>query len=381
MRTVQSWRTLGLSSLGLLAFHAMAQYQSFYYGGLSAGQSQTNLEADHITQSQTGNVLTITDISRNDRDTAYKLFAGYQFNEYYALEAGYFSLGKPHFTATTSPAGTLDGEVKLRGWNMDLIGLLPLTERFSLMGRVGAHRAKASDQFQGTGAVVPASPSPSESYTSYKFGAGMQYAITPSLLVRAEFERYRVPDGLGNRSGSNVASLSVVFPFGRTPKPVRQAIAEPAYVAPLPAEPPAAGMALAPVMAMPAPEPKRVSFSAESLFIFDTSDVQIQGKQALDNFTKELTNTRFDVINVEGYTDRLGSPAYNQRLSEQRAQAVKRYLVESGQVDPAKVGATGKGESSPVTKPEDCHGNKPTPKLIECLQPDRRVEIEVVGTR
>jgi OOP family OmpA-OmpF porin len=45
------------------------------------------------------------------------------------------------------------------------------------------------------------------------------------------------------------------------------------------------------------------------------------------------------------------------------------------------VSAVGKGESMPETKAEDCKGNKATPKLIACLQPDRRVEIEVTGTR
>jgi len=70
MKTTLAWRTLGLSGLGLLAFNALAQGQSFYYGGLSVGQSQTNLEEDHITQSQIGNTLSITHITRNERATA-----------------------------------------------------------------------------------------------------------------------------------------------------------------------------------------------------------------------------------------------------------------------------------------------------------------------
>lgn len=382
MKTNAVWRTLGLSGLGLLAFNALGQGQSFYYGGLAVGQSQTNLEEDHITQSQVGNALSVTNISRNERDTAYKLFAGYQFNEFYALEGGYFSLGKPHFTSTTSPAGTLDGEVKLQGWNVDLVGFLPLTSGLSALARVGVHNTKASDQFRGTGAVVPADPSPSESHTSYKVGAGLQYAFTDSFLIRGELERYRVADGMGNHNGVNVASLSLVFPFGRAPKPVRQAVAEPAYVAPMPvpAEPPAAGVP-EPVVVAAVPERKRVSFSAESLFVFDTAQVQPDGKRSLDAFAKELEGTQFDTITVEGHTDRLGSPAYNQRLSEERAEAVKRYLVDSGKVDATRISAVGKGESMPVTKPEDCKGRKQTSKLIACLQADRRVEIEVVGTR
>ena len=86
------------------------------------------------------------------------------------------------------------------------------------------------------------------------------------------------------------------------------------------------------------------------------------------------------MITVEGHTDRLGSVAYNQKLSVQRAEAVKSYLVTAGGVDPAKVSAVGKGKSQPVTGPNVCQGQKRTDKLIACLQPDRRVEVEVTGT-
>jgi OOP family OmpA-OmpF porin len=129
------------------------------------------------------------------------------------------------------------------------------------------------------------------------------------------------------------------------------------------------------------PERRRVTFSAESLFGFDNSTVREEGKTALDGFVKELDSTRYENIVVEGHTDRLGSTAYNQSLSQQRADAVKAYLVSAGRVDPAKVSSVGKSESSPVTKPEDCKGERANTKLIACLQPDRRVEIDVAGTR
>lgn len=89
----------------------------------------------------------------------------------------------------------------------------------------------------------------------------------------------------------------------------------------------------------------------------------------------------YETITVEGHTDRIGSPAYNQTLSVQRADMVKGYLVSSGGIDAAKVSAQGKGEMAPVVKPEDCKGNAANAKLIACLKPDRRVDIEVSGTR
>ena len=83
----------------------------------------------------------------------------------------------------------------------------------------------------------------------------------------------------------------------------------------------------------------------------------------------------------QGHTDRLGSDSYNQSLSARRAQAVKDYLVDPGAIESGKINATGKGETQPVTTPDQCKGNRPNARLIACLQPDRRVVIEVTGTR
>ncbi|MEF8706093.1 MAG: OmpA family protein, partial [Candidatus Accumulibacter sp. UW27] len=71
--------------------------------------------------------------------------------------------------------------------------------------------------------------------------------------------------------------------------------------------------------------------------------------------------------------------AYNQKLSERRAAAVKTYLVSKG-IDANRVYTEGKGEKNPVTKADQCVGPK-SKKVIECLQPDRRVDIELIGTK
>lgn len=86
-------------------------------------------------------------------------------------------------------------------------------------------------------------------------------------------------------------------------------------------------------------------------------------------------------MRVEGHTDRLGSDAYNQTLSEQRAHAVKNHLGTAGKLDGSKITAVGKGETQPITRPEDCKGNQRTAALVACLQPDRRVDVEVNATR
>ena len=127
--------------------------------------------------------------------------------------------------------------------------------------------------------------------------------------------------------------------------------------------------------------PKKVQFSADSLFTFDKAVVRPDGKTALDAFARDLQGTRYSTISVEGNTDRLGSDAYNQKLSQERADAVKSYLVSNAGIDARKITAVGRGESNPVTKPGDCKGTKPTPSLIACLQPDRRVDVVVTGER
>ena len=376
MKRINALGLLGLAGLGcLVAVPAFAQ-DSYYYGGLSLGQSRARIDEDRITEGLLSRGLTTTGFDRDEKSVAFKLFGGYQFNRYFAIEGGYFNLGKFGFTSTTVPAGTLDGEMRVQGLNLDLVGTLPITDRFAALGRVGATYARTRDEFRGTGAIGVPDPNPSKNGAGFKVGLGLQYAFSPSFIVRGEAERYRIDDAVGNKGDINAFMLSLVFPFGRTAAPAPRTEA-PAFMpppapvmAPSPPPPPVAA----------APAPRRVSFSADSLFGFNQSNIKPEGRAALDNFARELTNTRYDVVNVEGHTDRLGSAAYNQRLSVRRAEAVKNYLVTSGGISPAKISATGKGLTEPVTKPDDCRGPR-TAKLIACLQPDRRVEVEVTGTR
>ena len=125
----------------------------------------------------------------------------------------------------------------------------------------------------------------------------------------------------------------------------------------------------------------RVTFSADSLFDFNKSTLKPAGQQALDKFAADLRGVSYDSVRVTGHTDRIGSHAYNLKLSTRRAEAVNAYLVQSGGIASGKIAATGVDGANPVTRPDDCKGSKPTPQLIACLQPDRRVEVVVTGTR
>lgn len=383
MNSLHALRLLAVAGLApLLSATALAQEGGYYYGGLGAGTARAKLNAGAIAREQAG--VTASAIERDDRDTTYKLFGGYQMNRNLGVELGYFRLGSFGFDAATTPAGTLAGRASVQGVNLDLVGTLPLTENWAAIGRVGAQYARTRTTLNGTGAALVTEANPSERKTDYKFGGGLQYAFNKSFLVRGEAERYRVNDAVNHKLNVNVLTLSLVFPFGRAETPAPRAMA-PVYVAPpAPAPEPVVVQAPPPVVVAPPPVVvplRRVSFSAESLFGFDKSAVQPDGRTALDGFARELDGTTFQMITVEGHTDRLGSSDYNQKLSLERADAVKSYLVTSGKVDPTKVTAVGKGEGSPVTTADACKGNKPSAALISCLQPDRRVEIEVSGTR
>ena len=128
-------------------------------------------------------------------------------------------------------------------------------------------------------------------------------------------------------------------------------------------------------------QPTTVTLSADSLFAFDKSTVSTAGKKQLDAFAIQLKTLDYAFVTVSGHTDRLGDHLYNIRLSERRAQAVSAYLTQSAGVAPEKLLVRGKNGANPITQAGQCLGTRATPALIACLQADRRVELEVMGSR
>jgi OmpA-OmpF porin, OOP family len=174
------------------------------------------------------------------------------------------------------------------------------------------------------------------------------------------------------RSGSGLCWHSGVGPPASTPECEPVAAAAPAAKVIEPAPLPVA-------VATPAPARERITLDADALFDFNKSTLRPAGKAALDEFASKTKSLDPEMINAVGHTDRLGSEAYNQRLSERRVEAVKAYLVSQG-IDANRIHTEGRGETQPITKAGDCEGGKRA-AVIACLQPDRRVEIEVVGAR
>jgi outer membrane protein OmpA-like peptidoglycan-associated protein len=125
--------------------------------------------------------------------------------------------------------------------------------------------------------------------------------------------------------------------------------------------------------------PLTISLDAEALFDFDRSLVRSDDRTKLDNLVDGLQGVEYDTIVVVGHADRIGTRTYNQRLSERRANAVKSYLVKKGLTDD-RIQTEGRGEFEPATDLKQCYGMHKR-QLIDCLQPDRRVEVTVTGQK
>jgi OOP family OmpA-OmpF porin len=139
------------------------------------------------------------------------------------------------------------------------------------------------------------------------------------------------------------------------------------------------------MMEEPAPEPgpaqpafEKITLQAEVLFDFDKSVVKDDGKRILDVevVEKMKAHPEVEIVLITGHTDRIGSDQYNQKLSERRADAVKEYLVSKG-IEASRLHSVGKGESEPVAECSDVRGKA----LIQCLQPNRRVVLEIETQR
>ena len=252
-----------------------------------------------------------------------------------------------------------------------------------LLAGVGAARNKLGYDYAGVAGR--------SSKTSWlgNVGIGAQYLFNDTFGLQADLREQWSDAPLGRTAlghaddSSTVANtllnLGGIFRFGAPAPVVAAAAPEPA---PMPIAEPAPAPAPEPAPA-PAPEACKptmdtITIGAEKLFAFDKANLSKDGKAALDEAAAKIkANPELKAVIVTGYTDRIGSDKYNQKLSERRAKQVADYLVSQG-VGSGIIQSVGKGESDPVVQ---CAGTKKTKKLISCLAPNRRVTIQAEGTK
>lgn len=362
------------SALGLMTFvtlvssMAMSQESGGYFGA-NIGRSQADIDEKRIVNDLALAGIAQTSIDKDEHDTGYKVFGGYRFNRYFALEAGFFDLGSFGFTSTTVPAGTLSGRLRAKGINLDLVGSIPFTQKFAAFGRAGAQRAEVRDFFAGTGAINVLDPTRRERDTNYKFGAGLQFNFTHSFAMRAEAERYRIDDGVGNDGDIDLFSLGALFAFGGrvVARAVPVASAPPPAPMPEPTPPPPPPApprdsdndgvtddidrcpGTPPGVAVDAFGcPLKGSITLEGIsFEYNSALLTAESRKILEELAANLKKYPRLRIELQGHTDSVGSDSYNRSLSQRRAEAVRTYLIERG-VSADRLTARGYGEAQPI---------------------------------
>jgi OmpA-OmpF porin, OOP family len=286
-------------------------------------------------------------------------------------------------------ASSSKGGVELQRTTLDVAGLYMFSRErfrpFALFGAGGEY-----DKVKSTGANI------SGTSPFVTAGVGFQYSFSPTWGVQADVRRSHAfirNDSFGfSRANSNLFTLGLIYTFGGPPRPTRvverEAPTPAPYVSPTPVEPPVAmapppapapvpAPVVEPVPPAPPPAPKyeRVTISATELFAFDSAVLPTQHPK-LDEVVSFLNqNAQVNSVVISGYTDRIGAPSYNLKLSQRRADAVKKYMLDKG-IANGRLTSIGKGENNPVVECSD----KKLPALILCLQPNRRVEIDKIET-
>jgi OmpA-OmpF porin, OOP family len=325
-------------SPGLLLLGSVTQAgedDGWYIGG-NLGEARVRIEEQRIRNDLLASGFATTGYDDDQGHLGYKLFGGYQIGRYFALEAGFFNPGNFNFDASTTPLGTLSGQVDLHAGFIDAVGILPLSGNFSALGRVGVDHVRARDRYLGTGAVNVLDDERSVKTTSYKFGAGLQYRISDTVAARLEAERYRAEDAAGNRGDIDFFSIGVTYRW-RAP--------EAAATLPTPAAAPVPAPLSAPVVAT-----RTAEYCAVLDFRFEINrdEIQREEQEKLAVLGAFLTKYPDTTAVIEGHTDNVGTPADNLRLSQRRADSVVAYLRDGAHVAAARLRAVGYGDTRPI---------------------------------
>ncbi|AGH37508.1 Outer membrane protein P5 [Bibersteinia trehalosi USDA-ARS-USMARC-189] len=301
----------------------------------------------------------------NKNSVTYGAFVGYQIIDNLAAEVGYEYFGRVRGLEQTKAGGSKKTfRHSAHGTTIALKGNYEVISGLDTYAKAGIALVNNSYKTVNVDTKVPTKTSRFQS--SLILGAGVEYAITPSLGARIEYQwlnnagkasyatlRRMGVEGSDYRPDISSVSAGLTYRFGQGAAPV----AEPEIVT------------------------KNFAFSSDVLFDFGKANLKSAAKQSLDAVHAEIQNLGLatPAIQVNGYTDRIGKDAPNLALSQRRAESVANYMVSKG-VAPESITAVGYGKANPVTG-NTCDAVKGRKALIACLAPDRRVELQVQGSK
>jgi outer membrane protein OmpA-like peptidoglycan-associated protein len=327
----------------LAASPAFAADDSGFYVG--AGLGNFALDSDTIYNGK----------DFDGSDIGYKVFGGYQFMRYLAVELEYLDGGEPddNFRDDRFPDERLKVSAGVTGFVGSAVGILPIGERFDVFGKLGFIYWDGD----GSGKIRDADGTLAKiSYgndgTDFAWAVGGTWHITHNLGLRAEYQGFEIDDF----NSVDFASGSIVYKFGRS---------APAAAAPVAAAPVAAasakpmdsdgdGVVDSEDRCPNTPQGDRVGpngcscdVTIRTHFAFDSAELTAQDKTELERVAARLKELEFVGGTATGHTDNVGDEAYNQKLSERRAQAVVDFLQAQG-VAAGRITAIGMGEVKPL---------------------------------
>lgn len=351
---------LVVAGLAAASVAQAAPQENTFYAGVKAGQGSFHDGINNNGAIQEN--LTLSYGYRRNTFT-YGVFGGYQIlnqdNLGLAVELGYDDFGRAKFRATGKP------KVKHtnHGAHLSLKGSYEVLDGLDVYGKAGVALVRSDYKFyEAANGSRDHNAGRHSLRTSGLFAVGAEYAVLPELAVRLEYQwltrvgKFRTQDKPNSAINYNpwIGSINagISYRFGQGE---------------------------APVVAAPEMVSKTFSLNSDVTFAFGKANLKPQAQATLDSVYGEISQVKSAKVAVAGYTDRIGSDAFNVKLSQERADSVANYFVAKG-VAADEISATGYGEANPVTG-ATCDQVKGRKALIACLAPDRRVEIAVNGTK
>ncbi|WP_233117810.1 porin OmpA [Aggregatibacter actinomycetemcomitans] len=354
-KTVIALATTAALGASVATIVQAASQANTFYAGAKAGWASVRHGLNQYQYEQDGTVVG----KAKKNSESYGIFAGYQITDNFAVEAGYEFFGRGKVKEATG-----EKRITAHGSSLSLKASYPVLHNLDLYARAGAALIRVDykdNTFGETHKFHDLKVSP-------VFAGGLEYAILPELALRLEYQWVSRVGNFGKaerkanyyennesdvRYSPDIGSvaLGLSYRFGQGPAPV-----------------------IAPEVVN-----KVFNLNSDVTFAFNKANLKPQAQKTLDGISHEIAQVNNANVQVAGYTDRIGSDAYNQKLSQRRAETVANYLVSKG-VSQQAISATGYGKANPVTG-NKCDTVKGRKALIACLADDRRVEIAVNGTK